>query len=295
MSDTIPWYLKTYKEMLSSTAERRLLGVIERVLLHDSAERNAQRDTVHLHPSEMAKENWCPRQSYYKITDTEVSDPDSFSFQRLNIFEEGHSIHAKWQHWMYKTGMLVGDWKCKRCSHKWWAKSPDRCPSCYEMDLVYAEIPIRNEEHMILGHADGLIEDDKGQALVEIKSVGLGTIRMDAPALYKPYSDGSIGLDELWKRIKRPLASHNRQIQLYMYCFGVHDAVVVYEWKPTQDIKEFSIKFDPNLVNGILVGAVEVISALHTKTTPDRPASATHKTCDTCKYCPYKTSCWKPV
>jgi len=293
MSDTKPWYLKEYKDMLAVGSEKRLLGKIERVLLQDSADRNSQRDTAHLHPSEMAKENWCPRQSFYKMTDKEVSNPESFSFQRLNIFEEGHYIHAKWQHWMHQTGILVGNWKCKRCKHRWYAKAPSRCPECYEMDLVYAEIPLKNEEHHIIGHADGLIEDENGEALVELKSVGLGTIRFDAPTLYKAYSDGEITLDELWKRVKRPLSSHNRQIQLYMYCTGVHSAVVIYEWKPTQEVREFGLKFSPEVVEPMLEGARQVIKALADDKTPDRPKSATHKSSATCKFCPYKQTCWE--
>ena len=619
--------------MLSVGAEKRLLGKIERVLLQDSADRNALRDTAHLHPSEMAKENWCPRQSYYKMTDVEVSDPESFSFQRLNIFEEGHYIHAKWQHWMKQTGILIGDWKCNRCGHRWWAKSPDRCPDCFEMDMRYAEVPLNNDEHHILGNADGMIEDEQGIALVELKglalstplptpkgwttmgdvrvgdllfgsdggvcrvtrkspvrtvpgyrvlfddgssiecdedhlwpvlsgvgrnlkhkvlpakeiaatlwkeksgvslpqrqhrvllaqplllpdstdlpvhpytlgvwlgdghfaagsahltgseetfdqlrsigqslgnphqqagcfkvtlhgvaaglkklnlagvrsphrwipeeylrsgynqrlailqglmdadgtwakgrnravfgavaskalalgvyelvaslglrpritehtaygygktiqawyveftpngvvpfrmpskvsraqggsatrtlsgrrlikgmikinrietqcvqvdsvdhtylcgqqmvpthnSVGLGTIRFDAPALYKAYADGEIKLDELWKRVKKPLAAHNRQIQLYMYCKSIDAAVVIYEWKPTQEVKEFALKYDHSIVAPLLKGAKEIIEAVKDDMPPVKPASATSKSCKTCQFCPYKTKCW---
>ena len=292
MSDTKPWYMKEYKEMLAVGAEKRLLGKVERVLLQSSEKRNQQRDTAHLHPSEMAKENWCPRQSYFKMTDMEVSDPESFSFQRLNIFEEGHYIHAKWQDWMHQTGILVGFWKCNRCGDKWWAKSPDRCPACFEQDFRYAEVPLSNEEYHILGHADGQIEDDQGEALVELKSVGLGTIRFDAPALYKAYETGDIKLDELWKRIKRPLASHNRQIQIYMFCKNIHNAVVIYEWKPTQEVKEFALKYDPSVVKPLLEGAKSILEAIKDDMPPVKPASATSTSCATCKFCPFKSKCW---
>lgn len=292
MSDTTPWYLKEYKNMLAVGTEKRLLGKVERVLLQDSADRNAQRDTDHLHPSEMSKENWCPRQSYFKITDMEVSDPESFSFARLNIFEEGHNIHTKWQRWMQKTGILIGDWKCRDCDHVWWDKCPSRCPKCFGVHCVYHEVPLYSDKYRIMGNADGLCEDDQGKFLVELKSVGLGTIRFDAPALYQAYADGEVSLDELWKRIKRPLAAHNRQIQLYMFLKEVHEAVVIYEWKPTQEVREFHLTFAPEVVGPLLMGAKAVNEAVDDGIPPVRPASATSKSCATCKFCPFKTKCW---
>jgi rubrerythrin len=293
MSNTTPWYLKEYKNMLVSGTEKRLLGTIERVLIEDSANRNAKRDTEHLHPSEMAKENWCPRQSFYKMTGSDESDPESFSFQRLNIFEEGHQIHDKWQHWMRRCGILVGDWQCGHCDTRWWDKSPERCPKCFETEFIrYREVPLHNDEYHILGNADGLIEDDKGQALVELKSVGLGTIRFDAPNLYKPYEDGEIRLDELWKRIKRPLAAHNRQIQIYMFCYGVKEAIVIYEWKPTQEVREFHLRYEPTIVDPLLKGAQAILDAIEDDIPPARPEAATSKSSKVCQYCPYKSKCW---
>ena len=115
MSETTPWYLKEYGKALANNKGNRLQGKIEVALLAEAAEKNAKRDTVHLHPSEMAKERWCPRQSWYKIRGTETTNNESFSFNRLNIFAEGDAIHSKWQRWMHKAGILIGDWKCLAC------------------------------------------------------------------------------------------------------------------------------------------------------------------------------------
>lgn len=254
-------------------------------------EKNGHRDTDHIHPSEMASENWCPRATWYKITGEEISDPDRVTFQRLNIFAEGDTIHEKYQNLLHRAGILIGMWKCLVCGNKWWDKSPASC-NCGSTLIKYAEVPLSDPAHRIMGNADGLCEDDDGEWLLEIKSVGLGTVRYDAPNLHAAYANGTISLDELWKRIKRPLAAHNRQIQLYMNTTGIHDAIVLYEWKPNQEVREFAVKFDPDVVKPMLDKCDAIIQAIEDETPPPKPEAAVNKSCNLCQYCDYKSTCW---
>lgn len=290
MAEELPWNMQVYKKSLSST--QRLIPLLEHVVVQASIEHNADRDTEHIHPSEMAKENWCTRQTWYRITGEPESDPDDYRLSRLNIFEEGNLVGEKWQRWMYEAGILVGMFKCLVCKHKWWAKSPALCPEC-ESDLIkYAEVPLADPDHWIIGHADGLFEDEQGECLEETKTVGMGTVRIDAPNLFLAYSNGNISLDELWKRIKRPFSAHNKQLQIYMHCTGVHDGVVIYEWKPTQEVREFSVKYQPEIVAPLLKKCDEVIDAVENEWQPKRHPNATSKSCQVCTYCPYKATCW---
>lgn len=286
----LPWHEQTFKKNLAST--KRLLPQLEHILVQQNDAKQALRDTDHIHPSEMANEQWCPRATQYRITGVPESDPEYSPFKRLNIFAEGNAIHDKWQGWMAQAGILVGNWKCLVCGHKWWDKSPQVCAECDAKAIRYAEVPIFDAKHRVLGHADGAIEDDQGEALIELKSVGLGTIRYDAPNLYAAFANGNISLDELWNRIKRPLAAHNRQIQLYMYCTGVHDAIVIYEWKPTQEVREFAIKFEPSIVRPMLERCDEIIDALEEDYLLPRPENATAKSCTLCQYCSFRSTCW---
>lgn len=287
-----PWYMKNYQEQFSAKDNQRILPRIEAALAIEQAERNSHRDTKHFHSSEMSKDNWCPRSTWYKIMDTEESDPQSMNLSRMNIFAEGHSIHDKWQRWMAKAGGLYGNWKCNACDATFEGTSPDGCNHCGSDDIKYKEVPLYSERYKIVGHADGVWEDVKGKAVVEIKSVGLGTLRWDAPKLYEGYADGNLSLDDLWKRIKRPLTTHLRQVNLYMMCLGIEDAVVIYEFKPNQAVKEFHIKYDKNLVTPILEGIDYVLDCMEENTVPSKPVTATHKSCATCKFCAYKTHCW---
>lgn len=286
------WHkVESYVDQFKAKNENRVLSKIEGVLATRYAEKQGKRDTDHLHPSSLAKNNWCPRENFYKLTDTEESNPGTLGIRRLNIFEEGNAIHDKWQKWMWLTGCLVGNWRCNRCDHGWMGKSPIVCPECGTHDIKYMEVPIFNDEHHIIGHADGEWEDHRGRALIEIKSVGLGTIRWDAPDLYRGYEEGNLSLDDLWKRIKRPLLPHRRQINLYMYCRKLDQAIVIYEWKPTQEIKEFHLTLDMDLVQPMLDGAKVVLSALDSGVVPDRPEGFMKS--KQCKFCSYKDKCWE--
>lgn len=284
-----PWYLKDYKKAMK--AKGRVIPMAEAQIMRMQMERNSHRDTEHLHPSELSKKDWCGRAAVYKITGVPAA-PDSMSFSRLNVFEEGHAIHEKWQTWLWKAGVLHGAWSCKKCSVVWVATSPDSCVSCGSPSIRYNEVPIQNDEHRILGHADGEIQDSQGKALIEIKSVGVGTVRFEKPSLHADYQKGQITIDEVWKNIKTPFASHLRQGNLYMYCTGVHEMVFIYEWKPTQEVKEFSVKYNEEIVAPLLENCKAVIAHLEANTIPDRPDWAVDSKCKGCTYCPYKKVCW---
>lgn len=259
MTEETPWHLKNYKNLI--TSKGRIVPVVEKELLKEQL--NSTRDTLHLHPSEICKKDWCPRSSWYTIKGYDKSEK-SLSFQTLNIFAEGHAIHDKWQTWLENAGVLE-----------------------------QREVAIFNEENRLMGHADGIINDSKGRAILEIKSVGIGTIRMENYDLWKKYSNKEITIDEAWKQVRQPFPTHLRQLNLYMYCLGIHEGVFIYEWKPNQDVKEFSVKFQPELIESTLSGCNSVIRGLESGIPPMRPAWVEDSTSATCKNCLYKKVCWK--
>lgn len=287
---TTEWYKQNFKDSLKSKG--RLLPVVSQVLANKTADRNSHRDTQHLHPSEISKKDWCPRSSWYKIKGYEGAE-ESMSFGRLNIFEEGHAIHEKWQGWLREAGVLAGTWECMGCGSRWHAVSPDSCDGCGYLDVVYREVPIHSDEYRIIGHADGEIQDSQGKALLEIKSVGLGSLRWENPTLFNAYTSGEVKFEDLFKNIKKPFASHIRQGSLYMLCTGIHTIVFVYEWKPTQEVKEFVVEFQQELIQPVLDGCKEVIKHLDMDIVPERPQWATTPTANGCKFCPYKKVCWE--
>ncbi len=295
-------YARTHKD---STV---VLGAIERHVLQRPDD--GDRDMTQLHPSEISKNRWCPRKDYFSIAVPHLAVAEDFGFQTLRIFEEGHDIHAKWQLWLKEMGILWGKWKCFRCEIYTWGQSCDLgpCPRCGHPDpWLYKEAPLSLPSHALIGHTDGvLILPDKPR-LLEVKSIGLGTVRVMNSSLYDTFLKGEITMDQMWWRIKRPFAAHIRQGMLYLrmamawnLLIGsqimpkINEIVFIYEWKPTQKVKEFVLTYNEQLIDTQLAGAKTVADGLRHGIAPSRPTWTEDRKMDTpaCRKCAYQTLCW---
>lgn len=280
------WYKETFK------VETRILGSIQRHIVTANAQRNETRDTENLHASEMCKVDWCHRQSWYRMIGEPVTNPiKAVSPSLANVFEEGHEIHDKYQGWLWQMGVLEGAWHCRACGHVWWGTAPLGCVECFSPFIEYMEVPIADPVRRIIGHADGQFTDAKGTALLEFKSIGLGTVRMEVPGLYRTYTEKEMTLQQLWKSITRPFPSHVRQAHVYMMCTGIETMVFVYEFKANQMQKEFVIRYRPDSIADIVTKVDIVNNAIDNGKVVRRPewAEEDHKSC---KACPYYNRCW---
>jgi hypothetical protein len=256
------------------------------------------RRTDIMHPSEMSKPDWCGRADFYRITDTAKTKTVSPSFQLENVYDEGHRIHRKFQGWLHAMGILWGTWECDECGNRWSGVSPTECLDCASVKISYREVPLEDPYRMIAGHADGGVLDggewfDLDEPfLIEVKSIGPGTLRYDAPLLYQRYLDG-LSLEELWQAVARPFGSHIRQGTLYCWLTkGMFRKIVfLYECKWNQQVKEFVVVPNFDHIKAILDVAQEVAQGVRAGIEPYRPpwAEPEHKTC---KACPYRKKCW---
>lgn len=300
-------------EVYKTTYKRQgvLLPQIERHVLRKAAEPNDRSSTV-LHPSEMARNDWCGRHDYYRVIGT-PTDPQklSTSFRMENIYEEGHSIHNKWQRWLADMGILWGNWECKECETLYTRQlRPAKCShinlflgvECESDQFRYKEVPIVSEQYLVAGHADGITITDKPR-LIEIKTIGLGSIRYYAPLLYNEFEDKGLSLNDLWYRVNRPFGSHVKQAMLYLHIArqmghpdleDMDEIVFIYEYKPTQDAKEFVVKYNISLIEDRLDEAEAVVEAVKTGIAPPRPEAYEQAgpTGSVCSNCEYRTTCW---
>ncbi len=271
-----------------------LLADCERLLLREHEEPSERRQDV-IHPSEMAKADWCPRATYLRILAAragELLEKEAHRFQLENIFEEGHEYHRKWQDRFRRMGRLFGRWKCEACNHYWYARSPQYCPECGAPAgaISYKEVPLINVEHLIYGNADGLvlaIHVDADDVLIEVKSVGEGTVRMDLPQVlmrhtYEVDDPRWAGktlkvLDHrgVWKEITKPFGAHLRQGLIYLRLLGEADDYVwggpklkinriafLYEYKPTSAVKAFYVTRDDEAVQELWDSCADIVYAL---------------------------------
>lgn len=270
--------------------ETVVLGAVERHILTRAIAKSTRASDV-IHPSEIVKKDVCPRQIYYRIIGT-PADVDSVdpSFWTERIFEEGHDIHEKWQGWLWDMGKLYGYFKCLVCDHYWYQKSPTACRKCGapREKLVYKEVPVDNDEHNIHGHADAQVDE----GLIEVKSVGKGTVRLLAPGFYERFQSGEWTEQELWNNIKRPFPEHTKQGMIYCFCKGIDTLIVIYECKWNQAVKEFTLHFNAKLIEPVLDLCLDIQYAVKKKRRPSRPEWA-HENAPACKACPYKKVCYE--
>jgi hypothetical protein len=207
-----------------------------------------------------------------------------------NIFDEGHYIHAKWQRWFQEMGIIHGKFKCEVCNHVTWGTSPQECSTCQApwQKLVYDEVTLIDKDLRIAGHTDGWIKKANGdEMLIEIKSIGPGTIRSEAPSLM---ADADGDFMKAWGNVKRPFGPHILQGQMYLELMTrmgnpIEKIVFLYELKADQSYKEFTVKRDYELVRHVFDKAQIVIDAVNAKVVPE----CTNTPGGTCKQCsPYE-------
>lgn len=279
-----------------------LLGDIQAHVVKQVAQRDVDRRTDIVHPSEMAKADWCPRATCYRILGELPADA-AIGYGTASIFETGNTAHTKWQRWLADMGRLYGRWFCPICKRKWMATSPASCDNCGNSHgLEYREVPLEAEaRYLIAGHADGAVLDI--EALIEIKTIGTGTIRIEEPDLVKKHTrkttDGKtvLDLDSLWNGIKRPFPSHRRQGQIYLRLahlggLPVNRIVFLYENKANQQPKEFTIAYDPDVTQELFETARDIKFAVADGIVLDRPEGFV-QTKAPCTKCPFLGECWK--
>lgn len=294
---SLPRYIPAEKSNLTNLRPGKdpsiIIGPVRNLLVKRAAEDDRRADVIH--PSEMAKKNWCGRATYYRLAgfppDEEVVNTNSEL-----IFEEGHSIHHKWQFWHWQLGDLQGVYECIVCKWKGWATSPRHCPRCfmpaynYEGPLFmrYREVPLESPEYRIAGHADGLTDE-----LFEVKSMSPGTVRVEAPQIYRRYEEGELTMPQLWQNMRRPFPSHIRQGMIYCWLRGTSTMRFIYEWKMTSAPKEFQVELDEQVMEKLLDKCLDILYAVEHEKRPRRPQWATGPKNATCRECPHKTECWK--
>lgn len=248
----------------------RVIGSVERYLLSQPSDTSRATDVIH--PSEMAKADWCHRAQYHMLQGREAP-PSKYktSMKQILTFAEGHRIHARWQGWIGNMGNLYGVWWCDNCGFRSWGTGP-LCPSCNDERVEYCEVPLEYEPLRIKGHADGWLKGFGADLLMEIKSVGEGTFRWEAPDLcYK--HDGDI--KKMWAALDAPFYTHIMQVQIYLKLIelmGLKDApqeaVFIYENKATQEVKEFIVHKSGFGIDPLFDAAAAIVAAVDNGTPP---------------------------
>jgi len=220
-----------------------------------------------LHPSDISADGWCPRAAYHQLNHP---TREVLNFRQRNMFAYGHAAHDRFQGWLAEMGELEGMWKCLVCNYKWYGRGVQVCDVCKSNVVQYKELPLELPSHLISGHSDGFLY--RKSTILEIKTVGEGTVRHASPALVRAHThtlDGSqiVDVNGLWGDIRRPFPAHLRQGMTYLHLarergLEADQVTFVYESKMNQDTKEYTVEYSIEPIKAMLAGARQVAMAM---------------------------------
>jgi hypothetical protein len=276
--------MKAYLE--AKKHETVLLGEVDRYLQMLPNDRDA---TV-IHPSEMCKPDWCPRATWHRLVGHPMKEGPVVPLRLNLIFETGTESGEKWQRWTQNMGILWGRWKCVLCweEKRAWSNElgGDTCPTRNDHGphmWKYKEVPLTHGR--IGGHADGIVNPSGDEnILMENKTIGPGTLRL-LNVLGEEEAD-EVAHDK-FGRITKILPSHFRQTQIYLRMSQalfseigpVLRAVVVYEYKSDQQVREFVVEYDPRWTDHLWEVADDIDWAI----SKDREVKCPYGGCAQCR------------
>ena len=249
--------------------DSRVLKAVERYVLTRPVD--TSRSSTVLHPSALVKDDWCHRSSYFQLLGF-PPPPSKYkaSLSQKRVFQLGHDIHAGWQNIFKEMGNLWGKWKCNECGDVFMGTPKSHDPKVDAKHYDYLEVPLVYEPLRIHGHADGILLGLGEPLMLEIKSVGAGTFRFEAPSMIAKY-DGN--LDKMWDNLTAPFMTHIMQAGLYMKLaelsnleYQPQESIFIYENKANQQSKEFVVAKSDFGLTHILDAAAMIVEAVENKT-----------------------------
>lgn len=245
--------------------DSRVLTSVERELIAKPAPSDRASDV--LHPSAMVKNDWCHRSSYFQLLGF-PPPPSKYrvTLRQKRVFQTGHDIHAGWQTIFKDMEVLWGKWRCHECNDTFFGTPKEHDPTIGLQHFDYLEVPLVYDKLRIAGHADGILVGLGEPLMLEIKSIGAGTFRFEAPELtYKHNGE----IEKMWKDLTAPFMSHIMQAQMYMKLaelidlpYQPQEAIFIYENKATQEPKEFVVQKSDFGVTPILEAAAFIVDSV---------------------------------
>jgi CRISPR/Cas system-associated exonuclease Cas4 (RecB family) len=252
---------------------------------------NNTRRFSHFHPSawgsclrKIAYQYYNDQEPFLERSGFDVDD----RFER--IFDNGHSVHARWQKYLDHAGVLRGCWNCKKCKKVFGSREPLgvfnpsaskdwQCDCGSRERLEYAETLLKSEkEYNFEGHCDAIIDvretkfkqnNEYDIYIVDFKSMK----------------------DEYYSELTEPKIEHVIQVNIYMWILNLKGALVVYENKDSQHLKEMFVPRDDDLIEKIKAQSIWMQDILKQKRLPHRPNGFT-KSKFPCRFCEFVDVCF---
>lgn len=254
------------KAFLAADKGTRVIGKVEKHIISKPREFRAS-DVIH--PSEMASASWCHRAQYFWLKGY-APKPEVMSLRRASIFGTGHAAHDMWQGWFKEMNQIKGLWYCYSHDIEWFGLANDHEEG--QCRTKYNEVPVFFDPLRISGKADGWLVNFGDPLLLEVKTIGEGSIRWYAPDI--AYGNDN-DFKKMWAAIKAPFLEHIHQAQIYMKLMELmglpnapQEALILYEAKGLHEHKEFVIQKSDWGIAELFEAAANIISAIDKGTPP---------------------------
>lgn len=246
----------------------------------------------------------CPRSLYYTRTGVKrdgVIDP-----RTRRIFDNGHHVHDRLQTYLKDEGCLIMD------ETPVWDKDLrilGHCDGILRVNkFTLAILEIKSINSNAFSHLTGAKPEHQMQAQVYmycleklreqlIQATDYNKVKAELLAEYATLMESFVSGGS--KFTKEEKIAHKVGIMedtlniLYETPKTIDTMSVVYESKNDQELKEYVIKWDDELVAEIAEKYTYINKMVDSETEPPRPAEATSKSCSCCRYCNFTYKCWK--
>jgi CRISPR/Cas system-associated exonuclease Cas4 (RecB family) len=207
------------------------------------------------------------------------------------VFDNGHSMHDRWSKYLDHAGVLRGAWRCTNslCGKVYGgvekhgilnpsAEQKWKCACGSTKRLAYQEIHlVSDKKYNFEGHCDGVID---------VRGTDFAQGKFDMFVV-----DFKSAKDETFCELTEPKREHVVQVNIYMWLLELDAAVVLYENKNTQNLKEFFVPRDDKLIENIKEKAVELQEILAAHKLPPRPSDFSRSKFP-CFLCEFVRFCW---
>ena len=246
------------------------------------------------HPSAWGQ---CPRKVAYQWYNEKEpfwkKSKEDIDFRLERIFDNGHGTHARWQAYLDGAGVLRGYWRCPNplcgavhgTSERIGIYNPLKttpgwkCHCGNGKKLIYDEVLVKSPpEYNFEGHCDAVV-DLRGTPYFAEKRVNLFIVDLKTMK------------DEMYADLEKSKSEHVVQVHIYMWLLDIPGAVVVYENKDNQELKEMFVPRDEALIEDIKKQAVWLRGLLHRNQLPKRPSSFS-RSAFPCRLCEFQRICW---
>ena len=248
------------KAFLAADKGTRVIGKVEKHLI--SKPRDFRASDV-IHPSEMASASWCHRAQYFWLKGY-APKPEVMSLRKASIFGTGHATHDLWQTWFKEMNQIKGLWYCYTHDLEWFGLNGDHEDG--NCKTKYNEVPVFFDPLRISGKADGWLVNFGEPLLLEVKTIGEGSIRWYAPDI--AYANDN-DFKKMWANTNAPFLEHIHQAQIYMKLLELmgqpnapQEALILYEAKGLHEHKEFVIQKSDWGIAELFEAAANIISAI---------------------------------